>query len=575
MAATYDFSRVLENFGLANAARIPRITTTMSSSISVKPPRDRNGLPPWARKGAGWRRHDTHRNPTPKYWAPPPILQEPCLSLGIDPIASNTDTYDQGNAQYGGRLHMAFYQAAREPLLGEGPVDADHGDLDEIGGGALEWRVGRRALSEGADVEVAIAQLGNVAAAAEDGLDVAVLPGGGDSAIEPGADAREPGEVRADELLRFLLGDAELAGEGERPLTVDRAEIDRLGARAHLGRDLVLRHAEDDRRGLAMDVAPLLERLHERRVPREGGEQAQLDLRVVGRQQDRAGRRHERAADGLAARGPHGDVLEVRVGAREPAGCRAGLVEARMDAPGRRVHVARERVHVGGPELRQLAVLDQQLWHLVTHRGELFQHLEVGGRTGLGPLEDRELKLLEQQAAELGRRVEVEVRARRALDRPFQLDQLLAEGAGDLSEALPVDQHAVPFHLHEHAHEGDFDRLEQPQQLVLDELPLEPFAQQQDRFAVGGAVAGGVVERHRRERARRPPLAHQLSVRLERESQAVARQLVEGVGAASRVEHEAREHRVVGDTGELDPDAPQHQPVVLDVVARLRHARIL
>ena len=46
------------------------------------------------------------------------------------------------------------------------------------------------------------------------------------------------------------------------------------------------------------------------------------------------------------------------------------------------------------------------------------------------------------------------------------------------------------------------------------------------------------------------------------------------MGAAARIEHEAREHRVVGHAGELDPGAAQDLPVVLDVVARLGHRRI-
>src|SRR5688572_23960418 len=37
IAATYAFSFVFENFGIAIAARMPMMTTTMRSSISVKP----------------------------------------------------------------------------------------------------------------------------------------------------------------------------------------------------------------------------------------------------------------------------------------------------------------------------------------------------------------------------------------------------------------------------------------------------------------------------------------------------------------------------------------------------------
>src|SRR5207244_8122977 len=97
-----------------------------------------------------------------------------------------------------------------------------------------------------------------------------------------------PGEAREvllNERACFLLGDAQLAGERERSLSIDRAEVDRLGTRAHLGRDLLLRHSEDDRRGLTMDVAALLERADEGRVAREVGQQAQLDLGVIGRKE--------------------------------------------------------------------------------------------------------------------------------------------------------------------------------------------------------------------------------------------------------------------------------------------------
>src|SRR5437763_15441542 len=83
-------------------------------------------------------------------------------------------------------------------------------------------------------------------------------------------------EVLLNEGARFLLGDAQLAGERERSLPVDGAEVDRLGARPHLGCHLPLRHAEDDRRGLTMDVTALFEGLDEGRVAREVGEHAQL-----------------------------------------------------------------------------------------------------------------------------------------------------------------------------------------------------------------------------------------------------------------------------------------------------------
>jgi len=90
---------------------------------------------------------------------------------------------------------------------------------------------------------------------------------------------------------------------------------------------------------------------------------------------------------------------------------------------------SRQRVHVGGLELRQLAVLDQQPGHLVPHRGELLQYLVVGRGSGLGLLEDRQLVLLEQHLPELGRRVDVEVGARGLIDRALEPSQLTGEAA--------------------------------------------------------------------------------------------------------------------------------------------------
>jgi len=44
-------------------------------------------------------------------------MQEPCLPLCIDPIHSHADTYDQGDVQLSGSLHMAFYHVRGDFLL--------------------------------------------------------------------------------------------------------------------------------------------------------------------------------------------------------------------------------------------------------------------------------------------------------------------------------------------------------------------------------------------------------------------------------------------------------------------------
>src|SRR5690606_1575945 len=91
-------------------------------------------------------------------------------------------------------------------------VQADHGDLDEVGGAALDGRVGRDALGVLAQHAVVGGQFGYVAAPARDGLDVAARTAFGDRFGDVGIDARVGGEVVVDEFLGLGVGDLELAG---------------------------------------------------------------------------------------------------------------------------------------------------------------------------------------------------------------------------------------------------------------------------------------------------------------------------------------------------------------------------
>src|SRR5437899_11282000 len=90
---------------MAMVANNPMITTTMSSSIRVKPFRDIAANPPGAK---GRRAVSPWLGAT--YSARRSLfLQEPCLPLRIDPIHSHADTYDQWDPHPGGSIPMAFY----------------------------------------------------------------------------------------------------------------------------------------------------------------------------------------------------------------------------------------------------------------------------------------------------------------------------------------------------------------------------------------------------------------------------------------------------------------------------------
>ena len=109
-----------------------------------------------------------------------------------------------------------------------------------------------------------------------------------------------------------IYGDA-LPRERVRTLSVDRGEVDGLRARAHILRNLVERHVEDQRRGLAVNVTAGSERLHECFIVRQVREQPQLDLRVVGRDEPPPGARDEAAPDVPPELSPDRDVLQVRI----------------------------------------------------------------------------------------------------------------------------------------------------------------------------------------------------------------------------------------------------------------------
>ena len=89
---------------------------------------------------------------------------------------------------------------------------------------------------------------------------------------------------------------------------------------------------------------------------------AQLDLRVVRRDQLVALRRDERRADASAFLGADRNVLQVRIVRRQPAGrsSRPARRWCARDAVSR-VHVGRQRVGIGRLQLRELAPLQNLL----------------------------------------------------------------------------------------------------------------------------------------------------------------------------------------------------------------------
>src|SRR6185312_546598 len=108
------------------------------------------------------------------------------------------------------------------------------------------------------------------------------------------------------------------------------------------------------------------------------GQQPQLNLRVVSREQNTSGLGNERGANLATQLRANGNILQVWIDGREPARRRSRLVERGMETLGSGIQQQRQRVHVCALELGVLAVVQNQARNFVLRR-KLFQHVHRRG----------------------------------------------------------------------------------------------------------------------------------------------------------------------------------------------------
>ena len=192
-------------------------------------------------------------------------------------------------------------------------------------------------------------------------------------------------------------------------------------------------------------------------VARKVRHDAQLDLRVVRRNQDMAWRRHEGLPDAASFRRADRDVLQVRVG-RGQASCRRdGLVIRRVDAAGARIDLFRQLVRVRGAQFRESAVLqdDARQFELVR---QLLEHVFGRRRLARGRLAlHGQSKLAEQHFLQLLGGLEVEGLRRRCVRTLFEFDEAARQFVALALQHRRVDQHAVMLHVEQHRHEWLLD----------------------------------------------------------------------------------------------------------------------
>ncbi len=464
-----------------------------------------------------------------------------------------------------------------QPTVLQPAVHSDHGALDDVRCGALHRRVDRGALGALAHGAVLRIDLRQVQPPTEQRLDIALLGGLGAGALHVGQHAGVTGEITVDVLLRFLAADVDLLGQAESAHAVDQAEVDRLGAASLVVADLLQRHAEHLGSGGAVHVEVVLESVQQTGILRQMSHDAQLDLRVVGREQLVARRRDEGLANTPALSGADRDVLQVRVAGGQPAGGGHRLVVAGVDAPGARVDLLRQLVGVGALELAQGAVLHDHLGQRVILLGQFGQHAFRGGRLAAGGLGDyRAAELVIEDRAELLGRAEVELLAGNIEGLAFQLHQLVAQLDALLAEQLRIDQRTVALDARQHRHQRHLDlgqHLEQRWRLL--QLAEQGLVQAQGDIGVLGSVGPRLFDGDLVEGQLLGTLAGDVLEADGAAAEVLERQAVHVVSGGGGVEHIGFEHGVEGHAAHLDTVMHQHVHVVFAVLADLGLRRIL
>ena len=271
--------------------------------------------------------------------------------------------------------------AAFEPPLLESAVQPDHGQLDDVSRAALNRHVDRLSLSSAAYGGVGSApsqELREIAPPMQQGLDVALLGRFPLRLLHVDLDLGIIGEVALDEAVGLLLGEARALGQAVAAHAITQSKVDHLGHAPHLPRDLIEGHLEDGGRRAGVDVLPPAEGGQQPLVPGDVGQDAQLHLGVVCCQEPPALLGDEGAADATPLLGADRDVLEVRVAGTEPPRDRPRLVVRGVHPPRLRVDQRGQGVRVGGLQLAQVAVLQDELDDRMLPP-QLLQHAGRGG----------------------------------------------------------------------------------------------------------------------------------------------------------------------------------------------------
>jgi hypothetical protein len=252
--------------------------------------------------------------------------------------------------------------------------------------------------------------------------------------------------------------------------------------------------------------------------------------------------------------------------------------------PALTVHERRQRVDVGRLQLRHLAVLEDQVDHLVPLAAAPPGPMHPSSGS-FASASSTELELVEEDRLELAGRADVELVADEPVDPGLEPGQGRGELLAHRLERLEVDSNAGQLHPGKDRQERHLDLVEQVGEAALGELPLEGRDHEHRRHGFGRRPSGHRVflgagvgtERpigQRRTEARRGHVVDRLR----------AERGVDHVTGDERVEEAApeldatvrrqRDHQllqVVADATRLGLGEPRGQPLDRDARRVARH----
>ena len=268
------------------------------------------------------------------------------------------------------------------------------------------------------------------------------------------------------------------------------------------------------------------------------------------------------------------DVLQVRVAGREPSRHRDRLVIRGVHAAGLRVDLLGQLLGVGGAELRESPVFQDDARQLVFLREFLEHFLRRGGLARAGLLPDGKALFREQDFLQLLRRVEVERLAGGLVRLHLEFGEPFREFAALFLQQFAVDQHAVVLHLEQDRHERLLDLLvDLEERRLLLERSVQDVVQLQRDVGVLGGVGRGLLECHLVERDLLRALAGDVLVLDRVDAKVELRAGIHVVARRGRVQDVGLEHRVVAHAGKVDAAHLRDVRVVLEVVADFRPLR--